>query len=158
MKTGRRKGIFNLTTHSTHVFLTIIWRWKSYGKWPRRQWERKPAATHYNNHYFRLAERVLFYAPSHRYDNIHDFCYTSRRALVGISYMHNPIYRMELSTPFVNRVVEHWLEREISLVWKTQRTTNSIYRDQYAVTLNNFTVHTKRICHKNWEEGRTCFI
>ena len=33
---------------------------------------------------YRLAARVLLYAPSHRQDNTyHDLCYTSRGALVG---------------------------------------------------------------------------
>ena len=34
---------------------------------------------------FRLAARVLFYAPSHRQDSTyHDLCYTSRGALAGM--------------------------------------------------------------------------
>ena len=35
-------------------------------------------------YYFRLAARVLLYAPSHRHDNTyHDLCYTSRGVLAG---------------------------------------------------------------------------
>ena len=41
--------------------------------------ERKPAATT-----FRLAARVLLYAPSHRQTNAyHSLCYTSREVLAG---------------------------------------------------------------------------
>ena len=39
---------------------------------------------HHMGYYFRLAARVLLYAPSHRQDSTyHSLCYTSREALAG---------------------------------------------------------------------------
>ena len=54
----------------------------------------KTSCRHYMGYSFRLAARVLLYAPSHRQDNTyHGLCYTSRGSLAGmrskISRPHN---------------------------------------------------------------------
>ena len=69
---------------------------------------------------FRLAARVLLYAPSHRQDNTyHGLCYTSRGALAGtrnssmgpdMVYIHYPTNKVVQATALVTPVVEHWLE------------------------------------------------
>ena len=65
--TEGRKEMFYLTTLSTHFYLRL------YG------------VRHMVKDYsFRLAARVLLYAPSHRQDSTyHDLCYTSCGALAG---------------------------------------------------------------------------
>ena len=45
---------------------------------------RKKTRCHHIGYSYRLTERVILYAPSHRQDNIyHSLCYTSRGALAG---------------------------------------------------------------------------
>ena len=76
-----RKEMFYLTTHSTHF---------SYGYMASDIWyrtthiRREEIRCRHIGYYFRLAARVLVYAPSHRQDDTyHDRCYTSRGALAG---------------------------------------------------------------------------
>ena len=71
-----RKQMFYLTTHSTH-FITVIWHQTT-------QISREETRCRNMGYSFRLAARVLLYAPSHRQDNTyHGLCYTSRGALAG---------------------------------------------------------------------------
>ena len=77
-QTGR-KEMFYLTTHSTHFI---------YGYMASDIWlttiliVRKETRCRHIGYSFRLAARVLLYAPSHRQDSTyHGLCYTSRGAL-----------------------------------------------------------------------------
>ena len=75
--------MFYLTTHSTH----FIYGYMASDIWLRTILiVRKETRCRHIGYSFRLAARVLLYAPSHRQDN----------------------------TAFVTPVVEHWLEREIA--------------------------------------------
>ena len=76
-----RKEMFYLTTHSTH----FIYGYMASNIWLRTILiARKETYCHHIGYSFRLAARVLLYAPSHRQDSIyHSLCYTSRGALVG---------------------------------------------------------------------------
>ena len=83
-RTGR-KEVFYLTTHSTH----FIYGYMASGIWHRTiRIARDETRCRHMGYSFRLAARVLLYAPSHRQDSTY----------------HG------LITP----VVEHWLEREIA--------------------------------------------
>ena len=82
----REREMFYLTTHSTHFIngymasglrtILIV---------------RKETCCHHIGYSYRLAARVLLYAPSHRQDNTyHGLCYTSRGALAqlyGVRHM-----------------------------------------------------------------------
>ena len=77
----REREMFYLTTHSTHFI---------YGYMASDIWlmtiliVRKETRCRHIGYSFRLAARVLLYAPSHRQDNTyHGHCYTSRGALAG---------------------------------------------------------------------------
>ena len=78
-----RKEMFYLTTHSTHFYLRL------YGirhmvKDHSDSEKGNPQPPHTVGYSFRLAARVLLYAPSHRQDSTyHGLCYTSRGALAG---------------------------------------------------------------------------
>ena len=80
MKEGR-KEMFYLTTHSTH----FIYGYMASDIWFRTILiVRKETRCRHIGYSFRLAARVLLYAPSHRQDNTyHGLCYTSRGALAG---------------------------------------------------------------------------
>ena len=74
--TEGRKQMFYLTTHSTHFI---------YGYMASDIWFRtilivkKETPCHHIGYSFRLAARVILYAPSHRQDSTyHGLCYTSR--------------------------------------------------------------------------------
>ena len=77
----RKKEIFYLTTHSTHVIYgymasDILYRITQIAKEETR--------CRHMDYSFQLAARVLLYASSHREDNTYNgFCYTSRGALAG---------------------------------------------------------------------------
>ena len=73
--------MFYLTTHSTH----FIYGYMASDIWLRTtQIGRDETRCHHMGHSFRLAARVLLYAPSHRQDSTyHGLCYTSRGALAG---------------------------------------------------------------------------
>ena len=78
-----RKEMFYLTTHSTHFIYgymaSDIWLWTI-------QIARKETLCRHIGYSFRLAARVLLYAPSHRQDNTyHGLCYISCGALAGMS-------------------------------------------------------------------------
>ena len=73
--------MFYLTTHSTHF---------SYGYMASDIWLRtiliviKETRCRHIGYSFRLAARVILYAPSHRQDSTyHGLCYTSRGAMAG---------------------------------------------------------------------------
>ena len=73
--------MFYLTTHSTH----FIYGYMASDIWLRTILiVRKETRCRHIGYSFRLAARVLLYAPSHRQDNTyHGLCYTSRGALAG---------------------------------------------------------------------------
>ena len=76
-----RKEMFYLTTHSTH----FIYGYMASDIWLRTiMIVRKETRCRHIGYSFRLAARVLLYAPSHRQDSTHPcLCYTSRGALAG---------------------------------------------------------------------------
>ena len=73
--------MFYLTTHSTH----FIYGYMASDIWLRTILiVRKETRWRHIGYSYRLAARVLLYAPSHRQDNTyHGLCYTSRGALAG---------------------------------------------------------------------------
>ena len=73
--------MFYLTTHSTH----FIYGYLTSGIWLRTILiAREETRCRHMGYSFRLAARVLLYAPSHRQDSTyHSLCYTSRGALAG---------------------------------------------------------------------------
>ena len=77
---GERE-MFYLTTHSTHFiygYMADIWL-------RTILIVRKETRCRHIGYSYRLTERVLLYAPSHRQDNTyHGLCYTSRGALAGM--------------------------------------------------------------------------
>ena len=77
----REREMFYLTTHSTH----FIYGYMASDIWLRTILiVRKETCCRHIGYSYRLAARVLLYAPSHRLDSTyHDLCYTSRGALAG---------------------------------------------------------------------------
>ena len=77
----REREMFYLTTHSTH----FIYGYMASDIWLRTILiVRNETRCRHIGYSYRLAARVLLYAPSHRQDNTyHDLCYTSRGALAG---------------------------------------------------------------------------
>ena len=73
--------MFYLTTHSTH----FIYGYMASDIWLRTILiVRKETRCRHIGYSYRLAARVLLYAPSHRRDNTyHSLCYTSHGALAG---------------------------------------------------------------------------
>ena len=73
--------MFYLTMHSTH----FIYGYMASDIWLRTILiVRKETCCGHIGYSFRLAARVLLYAPSHRQDSTyHGLCYTSRGALAG---------------------------------------------------------------------------
>ena len=78
----RKKEMFYLMTHSTH----FIYGYMVSDIWLRTILiVRKETHCCHIGYSYRLAARVLLYAPSHRQDNTyHGLCYTSRGALAGM--------------------------------------------------------------------------
>ena len=76
-----RKEMFYLTTHSTH----FIYGYMASDIWLRTILiVRKETRCRHIGYSYRLAARVILYAPSHRQDSTyHGLCYTSRGALAG---------------------------------------------------------------------------
>ena len=77
----REREMFYLTTHSTH----FIYGYMASDIWLRTFLiVRNETCCCHIGYSYRLAARVLLYAPSHRQDNTyHGLCYTSRGALAG---------------------------------------------------------------------------
>ena len=77
----REREMFYLTTHSTH----FIYGYMASDIWLRTILiVREETRCRHIGYSFRLAARVLLYAPSHRQDSTyHGPCYTSRGALAG---------------------------------------------------------------------------
>ena len=77
----REREMFYLTTHSTH----FIYGYMVSDIWLRTILiVREETRCRHIGYSFRLAARVLLYAPSHRQDSTyHGLCYTSRGALTG---------------------------------------------------------------------------
>ena len=78
---GCEREMFYLTTHSTH----FIYGYMVSDIWLRTILiVREEARCRHIGYSFRLAARVLLYAPSHRQNSTyHGLCYTSRGALAG---------------------------------------------------------------------------
>ena len=96
LKEGR-KEMFYLTTHSTH----FIYGYMASDIWLRTILiVRKETRCRHIGYSFRLAARVLLYAPSHRQDNTyHGLCYTSRGALAGTrNSSMGPSWRIDPTT------------------------------------------------------------
>ena len=76
-----RKEMFYLTTHSTHY----IYSYMASDIWLRTILiVRKETRCRHMVYSYRLAARVILYAPSHRQDSTyHGLCYTSHGALAG---------------------------------------------------------------------------
>ena len=74
--------MFYLTTYSTH----FIYGYMESDIWLRTtQIAREETRCRHIAYSFRLAARVLLYAPSHRQDSTyHGLCYTSRGTLAGM--------------------------------------------------------------------------
>ena len=85
MEEGREREMFYLTTHSTH----FIYGYMASDIWLRTILiVRKETRCRHIGYSYRLAARVLLYAPSHRQDNTyHGLCYTSRGTLAGTRSM-----------------------------------------------------------------------
>ena len=81
LKEGGRKEIFYLTTHSTH----FIYDYMASDIWLRTILiVSEETRCRHMGYSFRLAARLVLYAPSHRQDSTyHGICYTSRGALAG---------------------------------------------------------------------------
>ena len=77
----RERNVFYLTTHSTH----FIYGYMASDIWLRTILiVREETRCRHIGYSFRLAARVILYAPSHRQDSTyHGLCYTSRGALAG---------------------------------------------------------------------------
>ena len=77
----KEREMFYLTTHSTH----FIYGYMASDIWLRTILIlRKETRCRHMGYSFRLAARVLLYAPSQRQDNTyHSLCYTSRGAMAG---------------------------------------------------------------------------
>ena len=75
------REMFYLTTHSAH----FIYGYMASDIWLRTILiVRKETRCRHIGYSYRLTERVLLYAPSHRQDSTyHGLCYTSRGALAG---------------------------------------------------------------------------
>ena len=87
--------MFYLTTHSTH----FIYGYMASDIWLRTILiVRKETCCRHIGYSFRLAARVLLYAPSHRQDSTyHGLCYTSRGALAGTAFIrmtNNEIFNL----------------------------------------------------------------
>ena len=80
-KQEREREMFCLTTHSTH----FIYGYMASDIWLRTILiVRNETHCRHIGYSYRLAARVLLYAPSYRQDNTyHGLCYTSRGALAG---------------------------------------------------------------------------
>ena len=78
----REREMFYLTTHSTH----FIYGYMASDIWLRTILiVRNETRCRHIGYSYRLAARVILYAPSHRQDNTyHGLCYTSRGALAGM--------------------------------------------------------------------------
>ena len=88
--------MFYLMMHSTH----FIYGYMASDIWLRTILiVREETRSHYIGYSFRLAARVLLYAPSHRQDNTyHSLCYTSFGALAGTrNSSMGPPWRIDLT-------------------------------------------------------------
>ena len=105
-----RKEMFYLTTHSTHF---LIYGYMASDIWLRTILiVRKETRYRHIGYTFRLAPRVLLYAPSHRQDSTyHGLCYTSRGALAGTrnsSWRIDPTTHRTTSERYYHRATSDW--------------------------------------------------
>ena len=102
----REREMFYLTTHSTH----FIYGYMASDIWLRTILiVRKETRCRHIGYSYRLAARVLLYAPSHRQDNTyHGLCYTSRGALAGTrNSSMGPPHEGSIRRP--SPLVSHWV-------------------------------------------------
>ena len=111
----REREMFYLTTHSTH----FIYGYMASDIWLRTILiVRKETRCRHIGYSYRLAARVLLYAPSHRQDSTyHGLCYTSRGALAGT---RNSFVRIKSLMPtnwkmceVINYVCQPWIEHPV---------------------------------------------
>ena len=111
----REREMFYLTTHSTH----FIYGYMASDIWLRTILiVRKETRCRHIGYSYRLAARVLLYAPSHRQDSTyHGLCYTSRGALAGT---RNSFVRIESLMPtnvkiceLINYACQLWIEHPV---------------------------------------------
>ena len=99
---GRRE-MFYLMTHSTH----FIYSYMASDIWQRTiHIAIEETCCHHMGYSFRLAAKVLFYAPSHRQDSTYySLCYTSRGTLAGTrNSSMGPPWRTD---PTTNRIMSN---------------------------------------------------
>ena len=99
--------MFYLTTHSTH----FIYGYMASDIWLRTILiVREETRCRHIGYSFRLAARVLLYAPSHRQDSTyHGLCCTSRGALAGTRiYIYIYIYKIEALLPAPEIELPEW--------------------------------------------------
>ena len=159
-KSGRKEGnvLFN---DAFNYFNTVIWH---------RTWWRiiqilreKTCCCHYMDYSFRLAARVLLYAPSYRQDSTyHSLCYTSRVALAGIrnssigpSWWINPTIHCTMS-----ECSYHWatsfssvlIKSRTKVILTTQTMENSLLRLLFWMCdiYTTLTLETRLLPTINW--------
>ena len=106
----REREMFYLTTHSTH----LIYGYMASDIWLRTILiVRKETRCRHIGYSYRLAARVILYAPSHRQDNTyHGLCYTSRGLLAGTrSSSMGPPHEGSIRRPIVRPF--------LGLIWAT---------------------------------------
>ena len=122
VKGQRRKDIFYLTTHSTH----FIYGYMASDIWLRTILiVRKKTRCRHMGYSFRLAARVLLYAPSHRQESTHHgLCYTSRGALAGTrnSSMGRRSRCTQICVQYFTKTLNaisdiHYVRRRFAIMW-----------------------------------------
>ena len=122
--------MFYLTTHSTH----FIYGYMASDIWLRTILiVRNETRCRHIGYSYRLAARVLLYAPSHRQDNTyHGLCYTSRGALAGTrNSSMGPLHEGSIrrpTAPWANRKKEE--RRNVLCKWTDM--------DKNKTLLNNY--------------------
>ena len=116
--------MFYLTTHSTH----FIYGYMASDIWLRTILiVRKETRCRHIGYSYRLAARVLLYAPSHRQDNTyHSLCYTSHGALagtrnssIGSPWMIDPMTHCNMSKPLLPQSYISPLTHLKRIIWRT---------------------------------------
>ena len=106
--TEREREMFYLTTHSTH----FIYGYMASDIWLRTILiVREETRCRHIGYSFRLAARVLLYAPSHRQDSTyHGLCYTSRGALAGTRNHRHRVNEQQEETQLCCKSVCSWCD------------------------------------------------
>ena len=111
----RGREMFYLTTHSTH----FIYGYMASDIWLRTILiVRKETRCRHIGYSYRLAARVLLYAPSHRQDSTyHGLCYTSRGALAGMRKFISSLKTCRFTTVIIYLARLHFIYIFIVCVW-----------------------------------------